>query len=76
MAAGDSNPKGKRASKTTSKIENTFKNNENLVRPVKGGLSKKFQDNYNQKKEKVNQALSLAPIIPERTKTPQERLAL
>jgi len=53
MAAGDSNPKGKRASKTTSKIENTFKNNENLVRPVKGGLSKKFQDNYNQKKEKV-----------------------
>ena len=48
MAAGDSNPKGKRASKTTSKIENTFKNNE-----VKGGLSKKFQDNFNQKKEKV-----------------------
>ena len=53
MAAGDNNPKGKRASKTTSKIENTFKNNENLVRPVKGGLSKKFQDNYNQNKEKV-----------------------
>ena len=51
MAAGDSNPKGKRASKTTSKIENTFKNNENLARPVKG-LSKKFQDNFNQKKEK------------------------
>ena len=53
MAAGDNNPKGKRASKTTSKIENTFKNNENLVRPVKGGLSKKFQDNHNQNKEKV-----------------------
>lgn len=76
MAAGDSNPKGKRASKTTSKIENTFKNNENLVRPVKGGLAKNFKTTTTKKKRKLNQALSLAPIIPERTKTPQERVAL
>ena len=64
MAAGDNNPKGKRASKTTSKIENTFKNNENLVRPVKGGLSKKFQDNYNQNKEKVESGTATGTNYP------------